>query len=357
MLATANISLTAPSSSLHSQFVEISGHLVDLRVVVILDLLEEPGITRQHKVDGCSLPTETTGTADSVDVVFLLLWQLEVDNEADLLNIDTTSKHVRRDQDTHGTRSELLHHDFSLLLVHLTVHAGDDEVLLSHAALELVDSALRVAVDDRLIDIQVGVQVQQNVHLPLLLLDSDVVLMDTLKGQVLLLHQDLGWVPHEVLGQAQNVGWKRGREQANLNVGGQELEDVLDLALEAAGKHLISLVQDEQLQVVRLQEATLHHIVHTAWCANDDVLALLEDADVLTHDRATDAGVHLDAKVLTDRVHDKGRLHDQLADWSDDQGLCVIASRVDALQCRDCERACLARSRLCLRESRVEFRI
>ena len=181
--------------------------------------------------------------------------------------------------------------------------------------------------------------------------------MDTFKGQVLLLHQDLGWVPHEVLGQAQNVGWKRGREQANLNIGGQELENVLDLALEAAGKHLISLVQDEQLQVVRLQEATLHHIVHTAWCANDDVLALLEDADVLTHDCATDAGVHLDAKVLTDRVHDKGRLHDQLTDWSDDQGLCVIASRINALQRRDCERACLARSRLCLSESRVEFRI
>ena len=109
---------------------------------MILQLLEEASILGQHEVDGCSFLTETTGAADSVDVVFLLLWQLEVDNEADLLNIDTTSKHVRRDQDTHGTRSELLHHDFSLLLVHLTVHAGDDEVLLSHAALELVDLVL-----------------------------------------------------------------------------------------------------------------------------------------------------------------------------------------------------------------------
>ena len=203
--ATAKISLTVPSSSYHSQFVEISGHLVDLRVVVILDLLEEPGITRQHKVDGCSFPSEATGTADSVDIVLLLLRQFEVYDEADLLNIDAASKHVCRNQDTNGTRSELLHHNFSLLLVHLTVHAGDDEVLLSHAALELVDSALRVAIDDGLVDVQVWVEVQQNVHLPLLLLDGYVVLMDTLKGQVLLLHEDLGWVPHEVLGQAQDV--------------------------------------------------------------------------------------------------------------------------------------------------------
>ena len=323
---------------------------------MILDLLEEPGVTRQHKVDGCSFPTEPTGAADSVDVVFLLLRQLEVDHEADLLHVDAAGEHVRRDQDAHGSRSELLHHDFSLLLVHLTVHAGDDEVLLGHAALELVDPALRVAVDDGLVDVQVGVEVQQDVHLPLLLLDGDVVLVDTFKGQVLLLHEDLGRVPHEVLGQAQNIGRQRRREQANLNVGGQKLEDVLDLALEAAGKHLIRFVQDEELQVVCLQEASLHHVVHAAGCANDDVLALLEDSDVLTHDRATDACMHLDSQVLTDRVHDKGRLHDQFADWRDDQGLCMIASRVNALQCRDCECTSLARSRLCLyQESRVEF--
>jgi len=127
---------------------------------MILDLLQETGITGQNEVDGCSLSAETTGTADSMDVVLLLLGKLEVDNESDLLDIDTTSEHISGDKDTHGTRSELLHHDFTLLLVHLTVHAGNDEVLLGHATLELVDSALRVAVDDGLVDVQVGVQVQ-----------------------------------------------------------------------------------------------------------------------------------------------------------------------------------------------------
>ena len=179
---------------------------------MILDLLEEPGVTRQHEVDGGTFLTETTGTADSVNVVLLLLWQLEVDDETDLLNVDATSKHVRGDQDTHGARSELLHHDFSLLLVHLAVHAGDHEILLSHVTLELVDSALRVAVDDGLIDIQVRVEVEQDIHFPFLLLHGNVVLVDTFKGQVLLLHQDLGWVPHEVLRQAQDIRWKRSRE-------------------------------------------------------------------------------------------------------------------------------------------------
>lgn len=299
---------------------------------MILDLLKEAGITGQHKVDSSSLSTETTSTADSVDVVLLLLGQLEVDDEADLLDVDTTGKHVSGDQDTHGARSELLHHDFTLLLVHLSVHAGDDEVLLRHAAFKLIDSTLRVAVDDSLVDIQVGVQVEENVHLPLLLLNGNIVLMDTFEGQVLLLHQDLGGVPHEMLGQAKNIGWQRSREQTDLNVGGQELEDVLDLALKAAGKHLICLVQDEQLEVVRLQEAPLHHVVDAAWCADDDVLTLLQDADVLTDDRATDASVHLNTKVLADLMHDEGRLHDQLTDRRDNQSLCVIAGRINALE-------------------------
>jgi hypothetical protein len=299
---------------------------------MILDLLQEAGVTGQHKVDGCSLSAETTGTADSVDVVLLLLGQLEVDNESNLLDIDTTSKHVSSDQDTHGSRSELLHHDFTLLLVHLSVHAGDNEVLLGHAALELVDPALRVAVDNGLVDVQVRVQVQQNVHLPLLLLDSNVVLVDTLEGEILLLHKDLGRVPHEMLGQTQNIGWQRRREQANLNVGGQELEDVLNLALKAAGKHLISLIQDEQLEVVRLEEASLHHVVHAAWGAHNDVLALLKDADVLTDDCASNASVHLDSEVLTDGMHNESGLHHKFTDRRDDQGLCVVAGGVNALQ-------------------------
>jgi len=177
---------------------------------MILNFLQEAGVTGQNEVDCCSLSAETTSTADSVNVVLLLLGKLEVDNESDLLDIDTTGEHVGGDEDTDGTRSELLHHDFTLLLVHLSVHAGDNKVLLGHAALELVDSALGVTVDDGLVDVQVRVKVQKNVHLPLLLLNSDIVLVDTLEGEVLLLYKDLGWVSHEMLGQTKNIGRQSG---------------------------------------------------------------------------------------------------------------------------------------------------
>jgi len=134
-----------------------------------------------------------------------------------------------------------------------------------------------------------------------------------------------------------------------LNVSGQELEDVLNLTLEATGEHLVSLVQDEELEVISLEEASLHHVVHTSWGTHDDVLALLEDTDVLTHDCASNASVYLDTKVLTDGVNHKGGLHDELTDGSNDQGLCVVAGGVDALQRSNSESASLSSSglRLC----------
>jgi len=331
-----------------SQLVEISGHLVDLRVVMILQVLKEAGVLGKHEVNGCTLATETTSTADSVDVVLLLQRELVVNNEADLLDIDTSSQKISGNEDTDGAGSELLHDDLTLLLVHLTVHGCNDEILLGHGLLKGIDTTLGVAVNDGLLDVKVGVQVKQDFNLPLGLLNSNIVLMDTVEGKGLLLDQDLGRVAHEMLGQTKNIGRERSREQADLDVGGQELEDVLDLCLEATREHLIGLVKNEELEVVSLQEATAHHIVDAAGGANNDVLALSQLADVLTDNGATDTGVDSESKELANGVNDESNLHRELTRGRDNERLSVVDGRVEALQGADGEGTGLTSSRLCL---------
>ena len=250
---------------------------------MILNLLEETSVSRQNEVNGGSLTTETASAADSMDIVLLVGGELEVDDESDLLDVDTSGEQIGSDEDTDGAGSELLHDDLTLLLVHLTVHASDDEILFSHGGLELVDPLLGVTVDDGLLDVQVGVQVNEDVNLPLVLLDGDIVLVNTLKGEVFLLDEDLCGVAHEMLGQGKGLGRESSREEANLDVSGQELEDVLDLLLEATVEHVISLIQDEELEVVCLKEASTHHVVDTSWGTNNDVLAFLQRLDVLAH--------------------------------------------------------------------------
>ena len=167
---------------------------------MLLNLLDEGGVLRKHEVNGSTLATKTAGTTNSMDVVLFLEGKLVVDNETNLLNINTTSEEISGDEDTDGTGTELLHDDVTTELVHLTVHDGDGEIVLSHGLLELFNTLLGVAVDEGLVDIKVGVEVKKDVHLPLVLFDSDVVLLDTFKGELLVLNQNLCGVAHEVSG-------------------------------------------------------------------------------------------------------------------------------------------------------------
>jgi len=75
-----------------SQLVEIGWHLINLRVVMVLDVLQEACILWQNEVDSSSLSSESTGSTDSVDVVLLLNGKLVVDNKTNLLYVDSSGK-------------------------------------------------------------------------------------------------------------------------------------------------------------------------------------------------------------------------------------------------------------------------
>ena len=311
---------------------------------MVLDLLDEAGVLRENEVDGSSLSTETTSSSNSMDVVLLLDGELVVDDETNLLDINTSSKQVSGDEDSDGTLSELFHDDVSLDLVHLSVHDGDSEFLFSHGLLKLFDSFLCVTVDKSLVDIQVSVQVEEDVHLPLLLLDSNVILSDTFEGKIFGLDENLGGVSHEMLGELEDVLGKGGGEEGDLDISGEALEDVLNLVLEASGEHLISLIEDEQLEVVGLHETTFHHVHNSSGGSNNDVDSALEDTDVFTDNGSSDTGVDLDVGEFTDGVNDVSDLHGKLTGRCDNKGLTVVSSGVDTLEDTNCEGTSLTSS-------------
>merc|ERR1711934_1238764 len=141
---------------------------------MLLELLQEASILWQNEVDGGSSSTVTTCSTNSVNVVLLVSWQLVVDDETHLLHINTSGKQVRGDEHSDRALSELLHDNLSLLLLHLSVHDTDDEVLLSHGLFEFLHSLLSVAIDQSLVDVQILVQRKEHLNLPGLLLDSDI---------------------------------------------------------------------------------------------------------------------------------------------------------------------------------------
>lgn len=189
--------------------------------------------------------------------------QVIVDDERNLLDIDTSRPHIRSDQHTRGAASELGHDSVSLLLHHLSVHAANGEVGFTQFLREPVDLSARVAEDDRLRDGQRVVQVApgvsgvilsvfddlQSVVLPVLLLDSNEELLDALERQLVTLDKHSNRVGHELGGHLKDVVRKRGRDDDDLGRRREISVDIVDLVLETFVEQLVGLVKDEHLRL------------------------------------------------------------------------------------------------------------
>jgi len=151
-----------------------------------------------------------------------------------------------------------------------------------------------------------------------------------------------------MLGETKDLIGHGSREQGNLDVSGEELEDVLDLLLETTRKHLIGFIHDENTQVVCFENAALHHIMDTAGGSDNNMNTAFHLLDILFNRGTTDAGVDLTSHVLTNGLYDEGNLHRKLSGWSNNKSLDVLRCAIDCLQCGNCKGTCLTSSRLSL---------
>lgn len=86
----------------------------------------------------------------------------------------------------------------------MTCHGRDSELASVHLLGEPVDLPPGVAEDDSLGDGDGLVEIAKGIELPLLLLDSNVELLDTFKGQLVPLNEDTDGLSHEFLRDLQD---------------------------------------------------------------------------------------------------------------------------------------------------------
>eukprot|EP00955_Chlamydomonas_euryale_P102321 365412-Chlamydomonas_euryale.AAC.15 len=263
-------------------------------VVEALDVLKHALVIARNKVDCNTLAAKATRATNAVQVVLRLARKVVVDDQRHLLHINAACQQVGRDEHARRARAELAHDDVTRVLVHVAVRRRHSVVALAHLVGQPVDLAARVGKDDRLCDGQRLIQVAQCVQLPVLLVDVDVELLDTLEGQLVTLDQNAHRLVHELACDLERLRRQRRRKHANLDLRWQQLENVVDLILKAAREHLISLVQREHLDVVRTQGAATEHIVHTTRRTNNNMDASAQDAAILTNRGAADTSVALD---------------------------------------------------------------
>ena len=87
-----------------------------------------------------------------------------------------------------------------------------------HFLRQRVDLPPCIAEDDSLSDSDSLVEITQRIQLPLLLLHSNIELLDTLEGQLVPLDENPNGVTHELLRHFQHIGRHSGGQQDDLGV-------------------------------------------------------------------------------------------------------------------------------------------
>lgn len=118
-------------------------------------------------------------------------------------------------------------------------------------------------------------------------------------------------------------------------------------------KHLISLVEDEQLHAVGTEDTTLDHIVNTAGGTDNDLGTVTEGSHVLTDVGTTNTGVALDTHEVTNGNNDLLDLLGQLTGGSKDQSLASLHIGVNLLESGNGEGGSLSGTRLGLSDDIV----
>lgn len=267
-----------------------------------------------------------------MNVVFTVAGQVVVDNQTDLLDVDTTRPHISGNQHTAVALPEVLHDAVSLLLWHITVHAADSEVGLAHLVGQPVDLAPGVAEDDSLSDGQCVVEITQSVKLPVLLLDGDEVLLETLEGQLVTLNKDANGVGHELGRHVQHVVGEGSRHHDDLRGGREVSVHVVDLLSESLVEQLIGFVENQHLNVTSAQMPASNHVGNTTRGTGNDVLAVIQLPDVLADVCSSDTGMALHVHVVAESHDDALNLGGQLARWGEDECLGFADGRIDDLE-------------------------
>mmetsp|Transcript_21655 Transcript_21655/g.38242 ORF Transcript_21655/g.38242 Transcript_21655/m.38242 type:complete len:419 (-) Transcript_21655:49-1305(-) len=322
-------------------------------MVELLDISEVANVSLSEEVDSHTLTTITATATDTMNVVLTVSGQIVVDNQRNLLYINTTSQQISGDKYTRRSRLELAHDKLTLLLLHVTMHSRDGEILGIHLLSEPVYLPPGVTVDDSLGNGEGLVQVAQCAELPLLLLYRYVELLDTFKGQFITLDKNANGVAHKTARYLEYLEGHGSREEGNLHLLGEEAEHFVDLVTETARKHLISLIEDEEHDRVGADSVTAKHIPNAAGGSYHDVNTFLKDADIVANSGTTNTAVDLYAHEISEVDHYLLGLHSQLTGGRQDNSLALVNIGVDLLQGSNSKSTSLTGTGLCLRDGIV----
>jgi len=306
-------------SDVHSLFAfDVTAHvdfiweLLDADLEARLHLLEDFRVLLgAHHANSETLGTESTGTCNAMQVSITILRHVVVEHDVDTLDIDTSTKQVRRDKNSALEVLELRVTVQSLLLVHRSVNVDGREVLLLEKLVQRDATLDRLDKDDDLVELERVEQVEQ-LSVLLGLLELAKVLSQTVKRELrVVVNINFHRVVHELLADRADLLAQRSAEHHDLLLVRRRSEDVLHVAAHVElFQHLVALVEHEMLDVLETQLAAADEREDTAWRTDDDVRRrLAEHFAILLDWHAAEEDANFDRReVFAESIMGDGRV-------------------------------------------------
>mmetsp|Transcript_39479 Transcript_39479/g.88736 ORF Transcript_39479/g.88736 Transcript_39479/m.88736 type:complete len:202 (+) Transcript_39479:302-907(+) len=188
---------------------------------------------------------KTSRPADAVQIRFRILREIKIDDNVDRFYVDAAGEQVRGDQTPASSVPEVMEDAVAVRLVHARVDEEARVAELGDLLGQELDAGHRIAEDDGLVDLQLGKERVEAVHL-LPLFDKCVVLRDALQGE--LVHQvDLVRVGHVRVLEFHDRHRERCGVHQDLPIGRQKLDEIFDDGLELRAEQFVGLIHDDHM--------------------------------------------------------------------------------------------------------------
>lgn len=327
---TATAGATTASATSTTEASTLAGNVLEERWNLLVGLLEELNeiandttVATVEEGSGDTSVTGTSSTTDSVDVVIDIGWEIVVDDVGNVWNIQTTSGNSGSDQDWAAAVTEHLQGALTLTLSAVTVDGGGWEVLVDQEIRQRIGHTLGLDEDEgksAWVEVE---DIQKNgalVHI----LNVLNLLGDVLRGGTNTSDRQEDVVLQEVASEHLDVAWEGGTEHeslAVLDVGHVlTLNNAANLRLETHVQHAISLIEDEELDVLEGDAATLDEIDETTWSSDEKIATTLHLAELGTDIGTTVDDTWLDPGSVGKLASLVVNLGDQLTGWCQDEG-------------------------------------
>ena len=120
---------------------KIVGEFIDLAMIVLLDFLQLEDVTTGNEIDSRAFSSPSSASSDAMNVSVNVLGDVEIDHNADLLNVDAASSHVRGNEHSGSAVAKIDERRLAFSLVHTAVDATHWKLVFLHGLIELDDTS------------------------------------------------------------------------------------------------------------------------------------------------------------------------------------------------------------------------